>query len=279
MKNDRKYYSIRTGKKNAEMDFDALRKIFFSIYQEFSNRAYFSEYLDDDCPDSGGGNGKLGDVSVFLLRKLRKDNLWTIEEYWVSYSEEDIFDLIEFLHDHVSAPIDKETYYHSFYNHYHYKYYDHEQGQKEFREAINEVLNDYGAGYELGDNGEIYALLEEEFRPLLGATIPTDDTENIEAKISKAVNKFRRYGSTLDERHEAVRSLADCLEYLRKDLESVITKKDDNDLFNIANNFAVRHHNDKQKTNYDRAIWLSWMFYFYLATLHAGLRLLGKNER
>ncbi|MDD4897479.1 MAG: hypothetical protein PHV26_01975 [Candidatus Pacebacteria bacterium] len=279
MKTDRKYYSIRTGKKNAEMDFNALRKIFFSVYQEFSNKAYFSEYLDDDCPDSDGGNGKIGDVSVFLLRKLRKDNLWPMHEHWESYSEEDIFDLIEFLFDHVSAPIDKDASYHSFYNHYHYKYFDREQGKKEYRDAINEILNDYGAGYELGDNGEIYALLQEEFRPLLKANIPTSDTDNVEAKIAKAVNKFRRYGSTLDERHESVRTLADCLEYLRKDLQNVITQKDDGDLFQIANNFGIRHHNDKQKTNYDRAIWLSWMFYFYLATLHAGLRLLEGNER
>lgn len=278
METKRKYYSIRTGKKNAEMDFNALRKIFFSVYQDFSNKAYFSEYLDDDCPDSNGESGKLGNVSVFLLRKLRKDNLWPIHQHWENYSEEDIFDLIEFLFDSVSAPINKEASYHSFYQHYHYEYFDREKGQKEYKNAINEILNDYGSGYELGDNGEIYALLEEEFRPLLGAPIPTDDRENIESRISKAVNKFRRYGSTLDDRREAVRDLADCLEYLKKDLKKVITKKDDSDLFNIANNFGIRHHNDKQKTNYESAIWLSWMFYFYLATLHAGIRLLVKEK-
>ena len=76
---------------------------------------------------------------------------------------------------------------------------------------------------------------------------------------------------------EAVRSLADCLEYLRKDIEKVIAKKDDADLFNIANNFGIRHHNDKQKTNYESAIWLSWMFYFYLATIHACIRLINKK--
>lgn len=272
---NRKYYSIRTGKKNAEMDFSSLRKIFFNTYQEFASKAYFTEYLEDDCPDSGGLPGKLGDVSAFLLRKMRKANLWPIRECWENYSEEDVFDLIEFLFDYVSKPLPAEAYHHSFYNHDHYKYFDSEGGRNEFRSAVNEILSDYGAGYELGDNGEIYALLEEEFRPLLGASIPSND--DIEARIGRAINKFRRYGSTLDERHEAVRSLADCLEFIRKDLQIVITQKDDGDLFQIANNFGIRHHNDKQKTNYDRAVWLSWMFYFYLATLHAGLRLIGKK--
>lgn len=277
MKSERKYYSIRTGKKNAEMDFIALRKIFSSIYKEFSDRAYFDEYLDDYCPDTGGNSGKIRDVSAYVLRKLRKDNLWPIYEKWESYTEEDIFDLIEFLFDHISAPIDKETNYHSFYNHTHYKYFDQEKGKEEFRDVVNEIFNDYGPGYEMGMNGEIYTFVQEEFRPLLTATIPISDPENIESKITKAVDKFRRYGSTLDERREAIRSLADCLEYLRKDIEKVIAKKDDADLFNIANNFGIRHHNDKQKTNYESAIWLSWMFYFYLATIHACIRLINKK--
>lgn len=277
MENKKRYYSQRTGKKNMEMDFIALRKIFFSVYREFSDRAFFDEYLDDYCPDTGGNSGKVGDVSAYILRKLRKDNLWPIYEKWESFAEEDIFDLIEFLFDHISAPIDKDTNYHSFYNHTHYKYFDQEKGREEFRDVINEILNDYGPGYEIGANGEIYTLVQEEFRPLLTASVPTDDQDNIESKITKAVDKFRRYGSTLEERREAVRSLADCLEYLRKDIEKVIAKKDDADLFNIANNFGIRHHNDKQKTNYESAIWLSWMFYFYLATIHACIRLINKK--
>ena len=43
-------------------------------------------------------------------------------------------------------------------------------------------------------------------------------------------------------------------------------------MFNIANNFGLRHHNDRQKTGYDTALWLSWMFYLYLATLHVVVR-------
>jgi len=275
---NRRYYSQRAGKKKPEMDFLALKKIFLSVYKEFSERAYFDEYLDDYCPDSNGSSGKIGNVSAYILRKIRKDNLWPIREDLENYSEEDIFDLIEFLFDHVSAPIDKDTYFHQFYSHFHYKYFDQEKGRQEYRDAINEILNDYGPGYELGSNGEIYALMEEEFRPLFGAAVPTDDQENIESKIAKAVNKFRRYGSTLDERREAVRALADCLEFLRGEMQEVVTQKDDGDLFNIANNFGIRHHNDKQKTNYDSAIWLSWMFYFYLATVHAVLRLIEKNK-
>jgi hypothetical protein len=50
-------------------------------------------------------------------------------------------------------------------------------------------------------------------------------------------------------------------------------------LFNIANNFGIRHHNEKQKTDYDESIWLSWIFYYCLATIHAALRLIEKKEQ
>ena len=61
-------------------------------------------------------------------------------------------------------------------------------------------------------------------------------------------------------------------------MQGAVTDKDENDLFNIANNFGIRHHNDKQKTGYDAALWLSWMFYFYLATIHVVVRKLKPPE-
>lgn len=69
------------------------------------------------------------------------------------------------------------------------------------------------------------------------------------------------------------------LEYLRPKVKELLTKPDENDLFNIANNFGIRHHNDKQRTAYDMALWLSWMFYFYLATLHVVLRKIDSDQK
>ena len=66
------------------------------------------------------------------------------------------------------------------------------------------------------------------------------------------------------------------LEYLRPQLKDVLHSKDEGDLFNIANNFAIRHHNDRQRGNYDPNIWTSWMFYFYLATIHAAQRMIQR---
>ena len=74
--------------------------------------------------------------------------------------------------------------------------------------------------------------------------------------------------------------LADVFEYLKKahGLQSVLDKQDDSDLFQIVNAFAIRHHNPTQKSKYDKGIWYSWMFHFYLATYHANVRLIIKRK-
>jgi hypothetical protein len=107
---------------------------------------------------------------------------------------------------------------------------------------------------------------------LLTERIPHIDEENVQGRIDAAIQKFRRRNGSLDDKRDAVKALADVLEFLREDVKKVITNKDENDLFNIANNFGIRHHNDQQKTDYEKAIWYDWMFYHYLATTQAILK-------
>lgn len=275
----RKYYSQRIGKIDTKIELASFKDIFYSIYEELDLNGYFQEYLGAECVDAGFIPGKAGaNVEAHVMRKIRKNNLWPIKLMHQFYSEEDIFDMIEFLFDNISMPLLEDAWYHSFAQcGYHYKNFDRYKGQQEFLNQINEYLNDYGEGYELSEKGEILALLNPEFKPLLDATIPVHNPENVETKINNAINKYRKYGSTMEDRKNAVRDLADCLEFLRPKMKKVLSKKDDADLFNIANNFGIRHHNDKQKNNYDQNVWLSWMFYFYLSTIHACLRFIKKK--
>ncbi|MGO9835245.1 MAG: hypothetical protein ACLP1X_13615, partial [Polyangiaceae bacterium] len=69
-----------------------------------------------------------------------------------------------------------------------------------------------------------------------------------------------------EKRKQAVRDLVDVLEYHRGAVK-VHLSRDESDLFNVANNFALRHHRPDQKDDYDEA-WLTWLFYVYLATVH-----------
>lgn len=274
----RPYYSARTGRNpnTTKFDLTMLLRLFRDLYLVFDNRCYFQEAFGYHCVDAGDVSGALGvDIEAQIFRRIRKHWLWPIAEKCHDYSEEDVFDIIEFLYDHVARPVD--GYYHSYGGcGWHYATFNTEEGRKEWQDEMNAILRDYREGYELSLDGEILALPENGLETLLQATLPTHDPENIEIRVNNAVLKFRRYRSSPEDRRDAIRDLADVLEFLRPKLNEVITKKDECDLFRIANNFGIRHHNDTQQTDYDKAIWYSWMFYYYLATIHASLRLIER---
>lgn len=276
---NRSYYSERTGKlsPDQEIDLKTLKRLFLSVYNKLEEAGYFQKYFGFRCED-GDIIGELGkDLEAIFILNLRKDHIYPVKEKLIYYSEDDLFDVIEFLHDYCSKGRDK--YYHEWGEcGYHYSNFDDTEGQDDFREQINLLLKYYGGGYEISKHGEIMVLPENEMKGLFEAEIPTNDIENIETKILNATLKFRRYKSTWDDRKAAIRELADVLEYLRSEAKKHLIKQDEADLFNIANNFAIRHHNSNQKNNYDKSIWYSWMFYFYLATIHALLRIINKAE-
>lgn len=178
--------------------------------------------------------------------------------------------MVEFLFQYVSKPIDGTM--HSYDQcGMHWETFNQVLGRKEFREKVNSVLAHYKHRYELSANGEVLHKPEAGFEAIFEADLPTKE-KNVLSRVAAATLQYRRHGSTIDDRRQAVRDLADVLEYLRPKVKTLLNSADERDLFNIANNFGIRHHNEKQRTAYDTSIWLSWMFYFYLATIHVVLR-------
>lgn len=267
-----KYFSQRTGSNpNIKgLPLSDIIGLFVRAFDLLRQDDYFDEAFGFYCIDAGEIKGKVKDVELEMLLAIRKKNLWTIDKHSQNYSEDDLFDVIEFLYQHVSKPIDGTM--HSWNEcGMHWETFNQADGRREYREKINQVIQQYERRFELSEKGEVLHRPEAEFEPIFNADVPSKDT-NVVDRINAATLKFRRHGSSIDDRRQAVRDLADVLEYLKPKVKALLTSKDESDLFNIANNFGIRHHNDKQKTLYDAAIWLSWMFYFYLATIHVILR-------
>lgn len=269
---NRKYYSSRASKNPdaSRLDLPRFVTFFKAFYLEFLNNDYFYE-------NSGDVPGKLGaDIEAQMFLAIRKSDLWPIEEKCNNYSEDDLFDVIEFLYDCVSKPIHR---YDEWSNHGDsYDTFDMETGKQEFRDRINQLLCDYREGYELSEKGEILESPEQGLEDLVLAKLPPHDPENVEQRVESASLKFRRSRSSLDEKRDAIRDLCDVLEFLRPQIKALISSQDESDLFNIANNYGIRHHKNNQKQDYDKAIWYNWMFYYYLATIHACLRLIKKAK-
>jgi len=277
------YYSQRSGKnKNfGKIDFDTLKKIYITLFEMFYSKDYFlgtfGSYTHNDFRDEI--QGPLGDeyeIARILFLKLRKENLWPINKYISLYEEDDLFDIIEYCYDNISVPVieyGEDVFIGITQN---IKGYSSTDGQKEFRIEINRHLKDYKEGYELDNNGNIVKIAEFGLEPLLEAKLPSKDPR-IYKNVEQAITKYRNRNSSLVDRREAVRNIADVFEYIRPQLKNVIKKKDESDLFQIANEFGIRHNNKQQKIDYDEDIWLSWMFYYYLATIHAFIRILNRE--
>ena len=276
----RRYYSQRNGinTEGEDLSLEMLSKLFMNVYERFAGDGYFQEYFGYYCVDEDEVPGKLGgNIEAEIIIALRKTNIWPISSSIESYKEDDLFDVIEFLYDHISKPVDG---WHHTWNDcgWHFDTFDKESGQIKFRERINLLLADYGGGYELSSTGELLAKPEMGLGTLLSAKMPESAPIEIRGRIESAILKFRRYKSSQSDRRDALRDLADVLEYLRPQIKEVLLPKDESDLFEIANSFGIRHYNDKQKTQYDQKIWFSWIFYYYLTTINAVLHLLKRQK-
>jgi hypothetical protein len=280
----RPYYSERHGRNPLAkgLGLPGLLRLFRSIYNEFERRGYFQEAFGYDCVDDGFVPGTAGaDIGAYVLRHTLKDNLWPFpaadDPFTDSLPEDDLFDFVEFLWDEVSKPLD--GYSHTYADcGWHYRTFDKAAGQAEYRDELNGILRRYGDGYELTADGEIVATLDAGLDQLLDTALPDHDHDNVNQRVAAAITKFRSRHSSPDERRAAVRDLSDVLEFLRPQVKEAMFHKDEAALFQLANGFGIRHHNEKQQREYDTGIWHAWMFFYYLATIHAVVRVIKRQE-
>ena len=269
----RRYYSSRTNPRSITLE-ELYRKL-QNLYLIFCDKDFFkgkpgiSRYHLPDAIKY--------EAAIALTFELFPIAKWPQQDI----TEDHIFDAIEFLYDHVSKPgelVWMTT--ESGYNYEDYGDYDDQAGQEEFRNKANTFLADYKTGFELTQDGIVLARGTDGLQHILDAEIIQYDDANVDNKVRNAIAKWRNRHLSLSEKKEAIRELADVFEWLKKTkgLGGVLDGKDESAIFDIANNFGIRHHNPGQKTKYDHAIWYSWIFHFYLATYHAVIRMLIKKE-
>jgi hypothetical protein len=161
------YYSTRTGKHpdGGSLDLPSIKRLFAKVYEQMCEAGFCQEAFGYDCVDAGFVAGSLGnDVAGAMLVALRRGGLWPIPEQVEGYSEEDLFDVIEFLFDHVSQGVD--GFFHS--NSecgMHFSEFNQREGQRELRNRLNPLLGIYGAGFTLSDDGEVLHVADRGLSP------------------------------------------------------------------------------------------------------------------
>jgi hypothetical protein len=162
--------------------------LFVRLFQQLREQGYFHEAFGYECVDAGYVEGKLHDIEMEMRLSIRKRNLYPIAECALKYTEHDLFDVIEFLFQHVSKPID--GYYHS-YNDCgkHWSTFNQAEGRKEFLEKVNGLLDQYEKGFELSGVGEVLQRAEVGFEQIFTADLPSTDV-NIKGRLSAAILCF-----------------------------------------------------------------------------------------
>jgi hypothetical protein len=277
----REYYNRRTGQGGdpPRWTIDEAARLTDEAYRFFDDKGYFQRSFGYWCVDLEdpvpGIVGSGLEMTFYRLTSIRVKGRFSA--FIKEADELQLFTAIEFLYDHIAEWDKSQGGRHHSGCGVHFDpegdfWYVH-AGQEAWRARVNEILHLYGDGYELSDRGEVVRLAPDGMTELVDTSAPAASGDTNVAKVANAVRTFRRGLSRREEQKQAVRDLADVLEFYRQEIKTVLLKEDERDLFNIANNFAIRHHNANQRDKYDGA-WLNYLFYLFLATVHLALALI-----
>lgn len=262
----RLYYRYRKGSDPGSLDLPQLQRLVRGVYVELLGEGWFEEAFGNDCVDDPV------DVGAHILEELGWP-AWPLAQAISSSSEEELFTILEFLHDSVAEPLERN--WHDWNKcGWHVTASDAETGRAAYRERVNGLLSRYESSYVLRENGEIWEVAPSGLDSLEPMT--TED-ETFDARVRSAQATFRRYGATDDDKRHAIHDLADVLEHLRVTVGTGLPNRDEARLFEIANQYAIRHYNPDQKTEYDSAIWLNWMYYAFLNAIAVASELISRD--
>ena len=283
----RDYYNRRVGRdgERPKLTLEEVSREIAAGYDYLDRQGLLQRDFGYHCVDAGIVAGKLGTdlrVYFYLSTGIRIEK--SVSEFIGTADEVGFFTIIEFLHDHVAKPTEGAGWHHDFSGcgwHFNCRSdkFDAKAAQDEWCDTTNKVLKYYGDGFELSPQGEIRRLAPDGLASLFEAAVPVAAGPTNVAKVETAVRMFRRGLSSREEQKQAVRALVDLLEFYRPQVKEHLLREDEGALFNIANNYAIRHHRVEQKDDYDD-VWLRWLFYFYLSTVHLVLGLVhGRQEQ
>jgi hypothetical protein len=262
-----RYYAEREGHASAMGNpYRSLGVEFAELLVMLQDQGYFPNALPRDCVDDPT---EWGDVSVQVSRAIHMPFTWDGDPHAATeWSEPLIYSLVEYFHDQAQRPRTPGTF-HSFAGcGPHYADHSAESGGAVYRWRVNALLDSHAVGMNLGKLGDERGRLVHRFgtplddaadqRAAQGADDPGDE-------VAHAIRDFRERGASATQKRGALVLLAGALELRRQEVK-VVLGKDEDVLFRLANEFGLRHRNDRQRMNYGDEF-LDYMFSAYLSAV------------
>lgn len=262
-------------------DHEGARRSWVVAVHQFQQRGYLDRVAPHWCVDGDDDQVQpdeaLNTVVSNRLGARPGDRFWPLDPQ--AWDGDTFFSLVEIFHDLVARP--RSRWYHSF-SHcgWHYSNFVVDPAQILYRWTVNRLLARHVIPLQLAKTGEDYGRLvhnpADGRDALLAAAL--DQPASIEQdKVAHAVALFRSRQASVEDRRSACVALAGVLEARRHLLKQELLPKDEGALFQIANQFAIRHHRADQHAEYDEA-YLDWIYWWYLATVELSNRLIARNQ-
>lgn len=262
---------------NFSLDLQQLKKYFFQTYRYFEERGFFEvafsgvfkkdpySYREKQVlPPSMSPTPE-----IYFMNHLRKTKIYPIFEFYQKYTEEELFSVIEILFNHICFYDDEKNEYIS------------TDAQEEFATHMNNLLRFYKGGYYLDTKyGFILEQPNDAVVELLNTKIPNETEEIVVEQLKTAMRMYYRFDANAESKKKAINILADVLEPLREELKILLNEefgvnKNNHDklIFDVVNNYNIRHNNGKQLLHYNKAIWYDWMMQYYTSVILTYYRL------
>lgn len=257
------------------LDEQKARRYFADLVEEFQDDGYLDNVFLRPCVDDSFIPER--NPAAELEKRLGVAGLWPLRPG--AWDDSTFYGLIEVFHDLVSRP--RERFYHDFSGcGWHYSDFATTSGREVYRWKVNDLLQAAGSSYRLADSGEDTGRLVATFddgRSELISDVLSHTMQDAAGRVRHAIALFRSREGTNEDKRSALVVLAGIHEQRRRLIKAELVSADEGALFNIANNFAIRHQDNKQSRDYDSAF-LDWIFWWYLATVELTNRIISRQE-
>ena len=273
------YWSARHGTAGAppQRSMAQLRTDFARLITTLVADGYFDRALPKVCVDDH--DGVEADPSVVLAERLGVPDLWPLNPD--TWDEDTFYDLIEVFHDLAARPRTRR--WHSWNQcGWHHTDYATDIGRALYRHRINDLLASGRLELRLAEDGasigRLVRVVDDNRNELVTRALSAPAAQGGD-RVHHAVERFRSRAATSEDKRSAIVVLAGVLEQRLPVIKTSphLTSKDEADLFNIANNFALRHQDIKQKRDYD-PVFLDWMYWWFLAALEVTNHVLARGR-
>ncbi|MBL6275410.1 hypothetical protein JMF97_04455 [Micromonospora fiedleri] len=254
----------------------AVIREFVRLVNELDNAGYFENKFGKDCVDDPRDD----EPDALFERELGVERVWPLNQATLVEDIDLFFDIVELLHDHASLPTTRWLHNYAGCG-WHHMTFEADPGRIVYRWRVNKILAQSAFDLRLADDGEdvgrLVSVTDDARTELMHAVASREDGGPSD-QVRHAIALFRQRGADRNQKRSAIAALALVLEERRHNvLTDALAKSDRGALFDIANNFHVRHQDAKQKREYDD-FYLDWIFWTYLATVELTNRIVDSQS-